>query len=102
MLTSLKTAKQYLAEKATILSWKTVGETVNATEKALLGSFLEADLLEKLMPFLDQKTQEKIKNSSLEEVEGILFHAIPNYATLLEETVAEVLAEYLSAPEAEE
>ncbi|MEI7918914.1 MAG: hypothetical protein WCH65_01510 [bacterium] len=62
----------------------------------ILEDLFEDSFFEKLSDIVtDEEIKEKkIKNEN--ELEGFLFHRVPNYLTLLEKTASEVITEYLS------
>lgn len=92
MLTTLKQAKAFLLEK--IPEYQ--GETLTDIEKDILGTLLETTFFAKIEGLVDEQEIAEKKLESEESVESYLFHKIPNYTTLLEETTAEILADYLS------
>ena len=92
MLISLKEAKKYAIEKVAEFT----GEEVDNYEKDLIEMGLENNFFDKVEDVVDEKELEQAKLVSPEEVDGYLFHKIPNYTTILEETTSEFLTDYLS------
>lgn len=92
MLVSLTDAKAYAIQKVAELT----NEEVTAEEKDLIESALEADFFDKISDIVSDEELEQAKLTAPEEVDGYLFHKIPNYTTLLEETTSDFLTDYLS------
>lgn len=91
MLKTLNDAKAYALDRVAQIA----GEELSETEKILIEFSLEDAFYGKLEFLITEEELEEAQVSSEEELEGFLFHKIPNYVTLLEETTAEFLAEYL-------
>lgn len=92
MLKTLTEAKEYAVNQVTKLS----DDIIDTTEKSLIEDLLEEHFFEKVSDLVDEQTLEEKKLISEEELEGYLFHEIPNYTSVLEEATAEWLSEYLS------
>jgi len=92
MLKTLTEAKEYAVKKVHELS----EDIVDEIEKSMIEDLLEENFFEKISDLVDEKTIEEKKLVSQEELEWYLFHKIPNYTTVLEETTAERLSNYLS------
>lgn len=92
MLKTLTEAKEYAITKIQNLT----NETIDNDEKTLIEDFLEERFFEKVSDLVDEEKVEQKKLASEEELEGYLFHEIPNYTTVLEEVTAERLSEYLA------
>lgn len=75
---------------------KLTGEKVDDMEQAILEDLLEENFFEKIGDIVSDKELEDAKVNNDKELEEFLFHRVPNYLTLLEETVTEALSEYLS------
>jgi len=75
---------------------KITGENVDDTEEAILEDLLEEAFFEKIGDIVSEEELENAQVKDDKELESFLFHRVPNYLTLLEETVTEVLADYLS------
>ncbi len=97
MLTTLAQSKEFLLEKIAEYAW----ETLEDTEKDILETLLEENFFEKIEGLVDEQEIESRKLESEESFESFLFNKIPNYTTLLEETTAEIIADYLSEDEDE-
>lgn len=92
MLRSIDEAHEFIAQEVEKLTW----EKVDENEKMILEELFEDSFFDKIG---DVITEEEIENEKLKdanELEWFLFHKIPNYLTLLEETAKEVITEYLS------
>lgn len=92
MLKSIEDAHTFIAQEVE----KVTEDKVDDTEKAILVELFEDRFFEKID---DIVSEEEIQNQKLkdpDQLEGFLFHRVPNYLTLLEESAVEVLAEYLS------
>lgn len=92
MLRSINDAHEFIIQEVE----KITEEKVDMTEKAILEDLFEENFFEKIESIVDDEELQKAKLKSQEELEGYLFHKIPNYLTLLEESATEVLADYLS------
>jgi len=98
MISTLAQAKAFLLDKIT----EYVGEPLDPIEKDVLETLLEDNFFEKIQDLVDEQEIESRKLDSEEAFESYLFHKIPNYTTLLEETAAETIADYLADDEDEE
>lgn len=92
MLQSLQDAKHYARDRVALIA----GEELSEAEKDLIEFELEERFFAKLVLVIDEEEFAKAQAQTDEELEGFLFHRIPNYLTLLEETTLEFLADYLS------
>ncbi len=92
MITSLIQAKQYAYEKISQLT----NEVISEDEKALIESAIEQSFFDKIEWMIPEEQLEQIQAETPEEFDAYMFNNIPKYATLLEETVAEFLAGYLT------
>lgn len=92
MLQSLQDAKTYARDRVALIA----GEELSEVEKDLIAFELEERFFAKLVLLVDEEEFAKAQAQTDEELEGFLFHRIPNYLTLLEETTLEFLADYLS------
>lgn len=98
MITSLIQAKQYAYEKVSQLT----NEVISEDEKALIESAIEQSFFDKIEWMISEEQLEQAKAETPEELDAYMFNNIPKYATLLEETVAEFLAGYLTEDDEEE
>lgn len=64
-------------------------------EKDILDTLLEDAFFEKIEKLISEEAIEEKRLESEDALDAFLFHTIPNYTTLLEETTAEVIADYL-------
>lgn len=87
MLKSLSEAKIFAVRRVIELT----GEEIEETEKAIIETGLENEFLDKISEEISDEEIEKANLGTPEAVEGYLFHKLPNYMTLLEETTAEFL-----------
>ena len=92
MITRLDDAKNYAIEQVK----RFAEEGLFPDEELIIETGAEEKFFEKIEGLVSEEefAQAQAKNS--EELESYLFHRIPNYVTLLQETTAEFLAEYLS------
>jgi len=97
MIKTLSEAKEYMFDRIEKISW----ETVDETEKAIVSTFFEEKFFDKIWSIISDEEIEALKAENEEDLEWKLFYKIPNYVSLLEETTAEFLAEYLN-PESDE
>ncbi len=98
MLLTISDAKKYAIEKVQELTW----EEVDNTEKEIIETIIEEDITEKIYSIVSEEEIENAKFASEAELEWYLFHKIPNYSKLLEDTVINFLSEYLSEDDEEE
>jgi len=96
MLTTMDQAKTFMYEK--IAEYLPLEEI----EKDILDTLLEETFSDKIEWLVSDQEIENGKFQSEEALDAFLFHKIPNYTTLLEESVAEVIAEYLVEDEEDE
>lgn len=92
MIQTLNEAKEYMFDRIQKIS----GDIVNDTEKAIVSTLLEENFYEKIWSVISDEEMESLQAWDETELEWKLFYKIPNYVTLLEDSVAEVLANYLS------
>lgn len=92
MLQSLQDAKTYARDRVALIA----GEELSEVEKDLIAFELEERFFAKLVLLVDEEEFAQAQAQTDEELEGFLFHRIPNYLTLLEQTTLEFLADYLS------
>ena len=92
MLNTLAEAKEYAIQKIEEFT----KETMEDIEKDIVKTSLEEDFFDKIEDQIDEEELEKARLSSEEDMDWYLFHKIPNYITLLEETTKNFLTEYLS------
>ena len=92
MLRSISDANEFMVQEVE----KITGEKVDMAEQAILEDILDERFFEKIGDAIDENEVQKMKLEKPEEIEGYLFHKIPNYLTILEETTTEVLSDYLS------
>ena len=78
-----------------------IQKLVDETEKAIVSTLLEEKFFDKIWSIISDEEIEALKAENEEDLEWKLFYKIPNYVSLLEETTAELLTEYLS-PSADE
>lgn len=95
MLLTINDAKEYAVEKVKELTW----EEIDETEIEVIDTIIEEDITEKIYDIVSEKEIEDAQLGSEEELEWYLFNKIPNYSTLLEETVINFLTEYLAEEE---
>lgn len=92
MLQSLQDAKSYARDRVALIA----GEQLSGDEKDLIEFELEERFFGKLVLLVDESEFQQAQAQTDEELEGFLYHRVPNYLTLLEEITVEFLAEYLS------
>jgi len=92
MIQTLNQAKEYMFDRIQKIS----GETVNETEEAIISTLLEEKFYDKIWTLVSEEEMESFQAKDEAELEWKLFYRIPNYVSILEETTAEVLADYLS------
>lgn len=89
MLTTLSQAKTFVHEKiAEYLPLEDI-------EKDILDTLLEENFFTKIEPFVSEQEIEGQHFEKEEDLDSYLFHKIPNYITLLEETTAETITDYI-------
>ena len=98
MLLTLNEAKKYAIEKVAQLT----GEEIDEEEREIIEMALEQDFFDKVSEIVSEEELLEAHLGSPEEMDGYLFHKIPNYTTLLEETTIAFLSDYLSEEEEEE
>ncbi|MEI6426157.1 MAG: hypothetical protein WCO66_02270 [Candidatus Absconditabacteria bacterium] len=91
MLATLDQAKKFIVTKVP----EYLGTDLEPGEAELLETLLETDFFDKIEGLVDEKDMEDKHLETDEEVEHYLFQHIPNYTTLLEESVADVISDYL-------
>lgn len=92
MLQSLQDAKTYARDRVALIA----GEELSEVEKDLIAFELEERFFAKLVSVIDEEEFAQAQAQTDEELEGFLFHRIPNYLTVLEQTTLEFLSDYLS------
>jgi hypothetical protein len=97
MLQTLAEAKTYATERIAQLQER----ELPPEEKMYIEDLLEDSFMEKISTLVSEEEMEQSKATSPEELEGRLFYHLPNYVTLLEESTAEFMAEYLLEEEDE-
>lgn len=97
MLKTLKEAKTYAIDRVSQIE----GEDLVETEKQLIQTELENLFYEKVSTVVSDEEIENLQVENQEDLEWKLFYKVPNYVSLVEETTAEFLANYL-APVPEE
>jgi hypothetical protein len=95
MLRSINEAHEFIAQEVA----KLTGEKIDADELAILEELFEDGFFEKINEVVSDEEFEQAKLKDPDQLEGFLFHRVPNYMTLLEETAIEVVADYLSEEE---
>ena len=97
MLKTLEEAKTYAIDRVSQIE----GEDLIETEKLIIQTELENLFFDKLSTMVPDEEIDNLKAENQEDLEWKLFYKIPNYVSLVEETTAEFLANYL-APVPEE
>ena len=97
MLKTLEEAKTYAIDRVSQIE----GEDLIETEKQLIQTELENLFYEKISTVVSDEDIENLQAENQEDLEWKLFYKVPNYVSLVEETTAEFLANYL-APVPEE
>lgn len=92
MIQTLSQAKEYMVDRVQ----KITGETVDDAEEAIISTLLEEKFYDKIWALVSEEEMESLQAEDEAELEWKLFYKIPNYVSILEETTAEVLADYLS------
>ena len=95
MLTTLDQAKQFVVTKIP----EYIGMDLEPGEAELLETLLETDFFEKVEWLIDAEDLESKHLETDEQIEQYLFQHIPNYTTLLEDSVADVISDYLDPEE---
>ncbi len=95
MLKTLSEAKNYAINRVSEIE----GEELLETEKILIQSQIEELFSDKLSDVISDEEVEALQAEDLDDLEWKLFYKVPNYVSLLEDTTAEFLAEYLSPSE---
>ncbi len=95
MLINLSQAKQFIYDKIERID----GIILEDVEKDILDTLVEEIFSTKIEGLIDEQEIENLKFESEDALDAYLFNKIPNYTTLLEETTAEVITEYLSEDE---
>ena len=97
MLKTLEEAKTYAIDRVSQIE----GEDLIETEKQLIQTELENLFYEKISTVVSDEEIENLQAENQEDLEWKLFYKVPNYVSLVEETTAEFLANYLApVPEA--
>jgi len=97
MITSLKSANEFTIQQIE----KMTKETLDETEKGILEVLLENAFFEKIEWLVTEQEIEEKKLENEDALDAYLFHKIPNYTTLLEESTTEVITDYLVTEEIE-
>lgn len=97
MLKTLEEAKTYAIDRVSQIE----GEDLIETEKLIIQTELENLFFDKLSTMVPDEEIENLQAENQEDLEWKLFYKVPNYVSLVEETTAEFLANYL-APVPEE
>ena len=94
MITNITQWVEYIAEKVAQIKQEQV-------DKDILETILEERFNEKVAPLLTDADMQMIQNNAEDEkfAERYMVEKVPNYSKLLEETVAEMLAEYFTEKE---
>ncbi|EKD24639.1 MAG: hypothetical protein ACD_80C00180G0013 [uncultured bacterium (gcode 4)] len=94
MISRLSEASKYLQEKINDLSKDKVMPEV-------IDTILEERFMEKIEPLLTQEDLKMIRDNEDDEkfAENYMIHKVRNYQTLLEETVKEIVTEYITEQE---
>ena len=92
MLKTLEEAKTYAIDRVSQIE----GEDLVETEKQLIQTELENLFYEKVSTVVSDEEIENLQVENQEDLEWKLFYKIPNYVSLVEETTAEFLANYLA------
>ncbi len=95
MLKTINEAKNYAIDRISQIE----GEDLIETEKLLVQTELENLFLEKLSKVISNEEIEQLQAENQEDLEWKLFYKVPNYSSLLEDTTAEFLTDYLSSDE---
>ncbi|MDR2189818.1 MAG: hypothetical protein LBP53_01100 [Candidatus Peribacteria bacterium] len=98
MLQTLAEAKAYATDRIAQLTER----ELPPEEKFYIEDLLEETFMEKISQLVSEEELEKSNATTIEELEGWLFYHLPNYITLLEDTTAEFMANYLLDDETEE
>jgi len=97
MLKTLEEAKTYAIDRVSQIE----GEGLNETEKQLIQTELENLFYEKISTVVSDEEIENLQAENQEDLEWKLFYKVPNYVSLVEETTAEFLTNYLAPVTAE-
>ena len=97
MLKTLEEAKTYAIDRVSQIE----GEDLIETEKQLIQTELENLFYEKISTVVSDEDIENLQAENQEDLEWKLFYKVPNYVSLVEETTAEFLANYLAPVPAE-
>lgn len=92
MLKTLEEAKTYAIDRVSQIE----GEDLIETEKQLIQTELENLFYEKISTVVSDEEIENLQAENQEDLEWKLFYKVPNYVSLVEETTAEFLANYLA------
>lgn len=91
MLATLDQAKEFIITKVPEYLW----EPLEPGEAELLETLLETNFFNKVEWLINEEDLTSRNLETDEEIENYLFQHIPNYTTLLEDSVADVIADYL-------
>ena len=92
MLKTLEEAKTYAIDRVSQIE----GEDLIETEKLIIQTELENLFFDKLSTMVPDEEIDNLKAENQEDLEWKLFYKVPNYVSLVEETTAEFLANYLA------
>lgn len=94
MIAKLSEASAYLQEKINGLSKDEVLPEV-------IDTILEEKFMEKIEPLLTEEDLKMLRDNEEDDnfAENYMIHKVPNYQTLLEETVKEILVGYVKEEE---
>ena len=96
LLTEKNNILKYVDDKDYVITLEIEGEELVETEKLLIQSQIEELFSDKLSNVISDEDVEALQAENMDDLEWKLFYKVPNYVSLLEETTAEFLAEYLS------
>ena len=90
MLTKVSQGVDYIAEKIKKINNEEI-------DKDVLETVLAERFYEKLEPAITEKNMESIREHQEDDafIESYMIQKVPNYSTILEDVVTDVLAEYL-------
>ena len=91
MITTLTQAKHFMITKIP----EYIGEELHPGEAELLETLLETEFFSRIEGLVDEADIATRNLASDDEFEHYLFNHIPNYTTILEESLATVISDYL-------
>lgn len=94
MIAKLSEASKYLQEKINHLSQDEV-------QPEIIDTILEEKFMEKIESLLTEADMKMLRDNEEDDnfAENYMIHKVPNYQTLLEETVKEILVQYITEKE---